>query len=127
MEAVGGMGVVGCLIEMRFGVAEADQATRLLQAVVERIEAKHGCHGCSVSRDAAEPTRLLYSEIWTAEPVFRVHVQSDEFRHVLAAMDMCCEEPRVTIGSLSGRPGLDRLRRLCSETDPVPDPGSHHE
>jgi quinol monooxygenase YgiN len=121
MDAAGSMGVVGCLIEMRLDADAADDAVRLVRAVVERTEAKHGCHACSVSRDVADPLLLIYSELWTSETVFRDHVRSQEFRHVLAAMDMCREEPHVTIGALSGRPGLEHLRQLCK--GPVPPTG----
>ena len=47
-----------------------------------------------------------------ARPAFRKHLRSEEFRRVLMAMDMCCEEPKVLVGNLSGGSGMDYLREL---------------
>ena len=118
MKPADSIGVVTCSIEMRFGADDVDSAVRLLLSVVERIEVKTGCRTCSVSRDAVETGRILYSEVWAAESAFRLHVRSDEFRPVLAAMDMCCEEPSVTIGALSGRTGIAYLRDLRGGPEP---------
>ena len=65
-----------------------------------------------VSRDASDPCRIRYSETWTSGPPFRIHVRSEEFRPVLVALDMCSEEPVVTIGELAGRTGIEYLREL---------------
>lgn len=120
MELTGSIGVVTCLIEMRLAEGEADRAVKLLLTVVERIKAKVGCQACWVSLDAVEPCRIRFSEIWTSDTAFRTHVRSEEFRHVLTAMDMCCEEPTVTIGELTGRTGIESLRELREglESDP---------
>jgi len=55
---------------------------------------------------------LCASEIWHSESGFQKHAQSDAFRRVLVAMDMCCEEPRIVIGNLSGRNGMAYLQEL---------------
>ena len=109
MEQKDGMGAVVCLVEMHFATGERDRATGLLVTVIERIKAKAGCHGCWVSRDAVESGIVRYSEIWQSEPVFHAHVLSDEFRHVLTALDMSSREPTVTIGRLSHRRGFEHL------------------
>ena len=127
MAPADGIGVATCLIEMRFDAVEADAAVQLLLTVVERIEAKTGCQSCSASRDAVDPTRIRYSEIWNSEAPFRTHVRSEEFRHVLVAMDMGREKPEVTIGSLEGRTGLEYLRELLDGTRPDPGPDFRQE
>lgn len=123
MKLTGDTGVVTCLVDMRFDPGEASRAVQLLLTVVERIKAKAGCQSCWVSRDAVENRRIRYSEIWTEDAAFLDHVRSEEFRRVLVALDMCCEEPAVTIGELAGRTGMDYLRDLRDGLDrsSVPD------
>jgi len=82
----------------------------------------NGCEDCTVSRDLGEPDRIRYGEIWLSEKAFGAHVRSPEFRYVLTAMDMCCERPRVVCGGMSGRSGLEYLRDLREDFDPVLDP-----
>jgi quinol monooxygenase YgiN len=43
-----------------------------------------------------------YREEWESEEAFREHIRPEEFRRVLIAMDMSCEEPRIVVGSFAG-------------------------
>ncbi len=104
--------LVSCTVDMHFSPENADRAIQLLLSGVGRTEAKLDCRACTVARDANEPNRVRYSETWKLESAFRKHVQSEEFRRVLMAMDMCCEEPQVVIGNLSGRSGISYLQEL---------------
>ena len=101
-----------CSIEFQLAPGELESAVQLLLSVVGHTEAKPGCRSCSVARDAGREGRVRYEETWSSEASFHQHVRSEEFRRVLVAMDMCCEEPQVVIGNLSGRSGLDCLREL---------------
>ena len=124
MDSVENNGLVVCRIGMRFVDSEAERAVQLLLSVVERIGVKAGCESCSVTRDEVEPDRILYNEIWASESHFQGHVQSAEFHNVLVAMDMCCEKPRVVVGALSGRTGLEYLLDLRGGLEPAADPGT---
>ena len=100
------------LFDMDFPPANAERAVQLLLSAVGLTEAKSGCQACTVARDASDPNRVRYSEIWHSESAFQKHAQSDDFRRVLVAMDMRWEEPRVVIGNLSGRSGMAYLQEL---------------
>ena len=117
MKPTDNIEVVTCLVKLRFDADMVDSAVQLLLSVSERIEAKAGCQSCSISREALESNSIRYIEIWSSEAEFTPHVQSDEFRNVLAAMDMCCEEPSVVIGTLSGRDGIAYLMDLRGRLD----------
>jgi quinol monooxygenase YgiN len=104
--------LVTCFIDMVFDDKWAYEAVQLLVAAVGCTEAKPGCRECRVVQDAVEPRRVRYSEQWGTEADFKKHLNSNEFKHVLLAMDLCCEEPRVIVGNLTGRKGIDVLREL---------------
>ena len=106
------LALIKCSIEFQFAPAELEPAVQLLLSVVGQTEAKTGCQRCCVGRDAGSEGRVRYDETWSSEAAFHRHVRSEEFGRVLVAMDMCCEEPQVVIGNLSGRTGLDCLREL---------------
>ena len=103
---------VTCSIDMKFAERWIDEAVNLLVSAVGCTEAKPGCRECRVARDAAERGYVHYHERWTTEAGFREHLKSDEFKRILVAMDLCCEEPRVVVGSLTGRMGIDYLNEL---------------
>lgn len=112
MRAIQDVSVVTCIVDMHFSTPDATTAVPLLLSGVDLTEAKTGCRGCSVARDAADPDRIRYSEEWADEGSFRRHVQSPDFQRVLAAMDLCCEEPHVVIGNLSGHQGMACLQQV---------------
>jgi quinol monooxygenase YgiN len=115
------IGGVTCQIVMRFAASEVDPAVRLLLSTVGRTEAKEECRSCSVARDAIERGQIRYNEVWDSESAFGRHVGSEEFRRVLVAMDMCCEEPSVTFGTFSGRTGIAQLRSLRDRSEREPE------
>ena len=85
---------------------------RLLLSVTECIRVKRGCRTCTVAKDAGDPDVVLYREDWDSEEFFQHHVRSDEFRRVLFAMDLCCQEPKIQVTNQSGHFGMEYLRRL---------------
>ena len=101
-----------CSIEMRFDPKNVDHAIRLLLSVRGSIQAKRGCRVCEVGMEASDPGLVHYREEWETEDVFHQHVQSEEFRRVLIALDLCCEEPRIVVGNMSGRTGMADLLKL---------------
>jgi quinol monooxygenase YgiN len=111
------LGLVACVIDMHFLPHNVEQAIQLLVSTIGSTEAKPECRECVVARDASDDLRIRYSEAWDSESAFRRHLQSSEFRRVLTAMDMCQEEPGVTIGSLSGRSGMAYLQELRETHD----------
>jgi quinol monooxygenase YgiN len=78
-----------CLLSMRFSPGDVERAIKMLLSSVGATEAKRGCLTCSVARDTTDEDLVRYSEMWDSEPEFQRHVQSEEFRRVLLAMDMC--------------------------------------
>jgi quinol monooxygenase YgiN len=104
-----------CSIDMRFASKDVEHAVLLLLSVQGNIQAKHGCRVCGVAVDAADAALVHYFEEWESAEVFHRHIQSEEFRRVLIAMDLCSEEPRIMIGDLSGHLGMEYLRKLREE------------
>jgi quinol monooxygenase YgiN len=104
---------------MRFLPKEWDHAVQLLLSVRPDILTKRGCRSCDVAMGAGEEGAVHYREVWESEEAFHEHVRSEEFRRVLVAMDLSCEEPWIAVGKLSGHSGLAYLRSL-REPDPSP-------
>lgn len=105
-----------CSIVLRFS-SEQDvkKIEELLSSSSECTLSKSGCLECNISSDKADPLKVLYQEQWQNESIFRQHVGSQEFKHVLAAIDMCCEMPEVKIGKMVTRSGLDSLNEIYFE------------
>ena len=112
MDTINPFALVTCLIDMHFSPSDVESAAQLLLSTVGRTEAQPGCLSCRLTRDEADENRFRYHETWDSMTAFQRHVQSDEFRLVLVAMDMCCEVPDVMVGDLSARSGMAYLQDL---------------
>ena len=112
--------LVTCSIDMRFAPKDVDQAVQLLLSVSGSIQAKRGCHVCGVGIDAADANLIHYREEWESGEAFHQNVRSEEFRRVLIALDMGCEEPQIVVGNLSGQGGMAYLLQLReTEIEPL--------
>lgn len=106
-----------CSIILHYSPERVDAAVQLLLSVVGQIEVKPGCRSCWVGRSVAEDSWINYREEWDSEKAFCLHIRSEEFHRVLAAMDLCDEEPRVMIGILKANCGIEFLRKLRAGQD----------
>ena len=109
-----------CSIDMRFESKDMEHAVRLLISVRRTIQAKRGCRACEVGMDPTDAGLVHYREEWESPESFHKHVRSEEFRRVLIAVDLCCEEPRIVIGNFSGGSGMEHLRKLREQVDKIP-------
>ena len=96
---------------MRFAPGDMRCALQIIHSVAGPIRAKRGCRAWKVELDTADPGLVQYREEWDEEDFAR-HVRSEEFRRILFAIDLCAEEPRVTVGDLVGQEGLAYLLSL---------------
>ena len=106
------LNVSTCSVDMRFPSMDRERAIQLLLSVRANILTKRGCRSCDVATEAGEEGVVHYREVWESGELFHEHVRSEEFRRVLIAMDLSCEEPWIVVGKLSGHSGLAYLRSL---------------
>ena len=112
MDSSDRLNLATCSIDMRFASKDVDHAVQLLLSVKGNIQAKRGCRACGVGVEADDAGLVHYREEWESVEAFHQHVRSEEFLRVLIAMDLCCEEPRIVVGNLSGHIGMAYLREL---------------
>ena len=120
MASASRLSLATCSVDMRFSAEDVDSAVRLLLSAKGDILTKRGCRACDVAMEVADPGVVHYREEWESEEALREHVRSEEFRRMLIAMDMSCEEPRIVVGNLTGHEGMAYLRTL---REPVRTPG----
>jgi quinol monooxygenase YgiN len=99
-------------VDMRFAPKDSERAVQLLLSGRAEILTKRGCRSCDVATEAGDEGLVHYREVWESGELFHEHVRSEEFRRVLIAMDLSCEEPRIVVGKLCGHSGLAYLRSL---------------
>jgi hypothetical protein len=97
---------------MHFDALRLPRAIELLRSAAGPIGAKLGCCSCRVESDLSEQGMVRYTEEWDADAAFHRNVRSQDFWPILITLDMCTEEPLVTICDVTAVYGLDTLRAL---------------
>ena len=102
-----------CCITLPFSAGQSERAIAVLMAAAGPTRAKRGCLSCRIDRDIDAGT-IQYSEEWDSEAAFHRHLRSEDFRKVLIAMDLCYEEPRISLGETTMTGGVEVLRSLLN-------------
>jgi quinol monooxygenase YgiN len=73
-------------------------------------------HGSSAahSNDIEDENALWYVEEWQTEEDFQRHIQSSDYRMVLALMDLSVEPPELKFHNVAETFGIDYLTRVRS-------------
>jgi len=70
------------------------------------------CGSCRLWSGVDDPNELILMEQWSSEEGLEDHIRSDEFRKVLAVMDLAVEEPEITRVKGSSNGGMELLERI---------------
>ena len=70
------------------------------------------CESCRLWSGVEDPNELILLEQWSSHQVLEDHIRSDEFRKVLAVMDLASEEPEIACVKGSSKEGMEFVERL---------------
>ncbi len=92
------------------------QAMReVLRFVAERVKANPECVDCRVFEEANDPQGIVFVEQWRSAKDLHAHIQSGLYLKILHAMELACEEPRVSFHEVSQTRSMDLIMQLRSQ------------
>jgi len=83
-----------------------------LRSLIGPTLAERGCVACHLQQDADDPNMLTFTEEWGEQADLDLHMASNEYRRLLAVMDMADKPPKVTIMTVQKASGLDRIAKV---------------
>ena len=78
--------------------------------LVDRTQAHRGCMKSGLYQDMCDPDVALLIEEWSSEEALWRHIRSDEYREVLAFIDLSSEFPDIRFNTVSRTAGLEAIR-----------------
>ncbi len=87
----------------------------VLKFVAERVKTKPECVDCGVFEQATSPLRVVYVEEWRSGKDLHAHIQSGLYSKILQAMELACEEPRISFHEVSHTRSMDLITQLRSQ------------
>jgi quinol monooxygenase YgiN len=101
--------VVAYTLEIVVQEEKREEIESILRSITGPVGVMEGCLECRVSQDLEERTLLLLREKWATEDLLKKRLRGDDFRKVLAVMDLATEPPRIRFNLTSGERGLEYL------------------
>jgi quinol monooxygenase YgiN len=87
----------------------------VLRFVEERVRTKPECLDCGVFEEATGAQRVVYMEQWRSAKDLHAHLQSGLYSKILQAMELACEEPRISFHEVSQTRSMDLITQLRSQ------------
>ena len=78
-----------------------------LTALVGWNRVQPGCRACQLLTDTEDPQALVLWEEWGSQDDLDRHLRSEEYRRVLAAMELSQEAPEIRFDIVENRSGFE--------------------
>jgi quinol monooxygenase YgiN len=92
-------------------------ALQTVRPILGPTRVKPGCISTTFYQDQDDPDTLVLIEKWETQSELEVHIQSNEYRNILALMDLSTRFPEVKVKTVSKTEGLEFIKtvRGCGE------------
>ncbi len=87
-----------------------DQFLQTLRRISTAARNKPGCIGSFIYQDILEPYSVSLFEYWESRRLLDWHLRSEQFRRLLALMEMSALRPNVVFLEASDVGGIDLIR-----------------
>ncbi len=77
-----------------------------------RTRAESGCIACDLYQSAEDEMRLILMEQWDSLADLERHIRLDNYRKVLAWIEMSVEPPEIRFDIVSNSRGLDMIESV---------------
>ena len=82
---------------------------RALRVLAPPTRARPGCLGAHLLQEVDNRNAITWIEEWDSEDALRQHIRSDEYRTLLAVVDMSVREPEVRFHTVAKTAGMELI------------------
>ncbi|HOP47099.1 MAG TPA: antibiotic biosynthesis monooxygenase [Desulfobacteraceae bacterium] len=88
------------------------EALKILHSVTELTQFKPGCINCHIYQDMENENTITLEEIWETKSDLERHIRSEQYRKILAVIDMSDEQPDINFNWISHTSGLEVVKAV---------------
>jgi len=85
-----------------------------LREIQEAVRAQQGCRHFNLYESVEDHSSLLLVENWETQQAMNEHIRSQDFRVILAALDLSDSKPEIRFNSVVSSQGLEYLRDVLA-------------
>ncbi len=83
------------------------EVVRTLVAQLGPMRVQPGCHKCDLYQDVEDSEVITLVEQWESQADLSLHLRSEDYRAVLAAIELSREQPEIHFDTVIRRAGLE--------------------
>ena len=106
--------MVIALLELMPQIEKRQAMLEVLSYVQERVRSKSECLDCGVFEATNGSRLVLYVEQWKSVKDLHAHLRSGLYSRILNAVELACEEPRISFHEISQTESMELIRQLRS-------------
>jgi quinol monooxygenase YgiN len=97
------------MINVTASARQRREILRALRLLAAPTRARHGCLGVHLLQEVDNRNAITWIEEWDSENALKHHVLSDEYRTLLAVVDMSMREPEVRFHTVANTEGMELI------------------
>jgi quinol monooxygenase YgiN len=105
-----GLWMILAILHLVVTPEKRDDAIRILRTLIGPTQVQPGCLSCCVCQGIDEPRALTMMQEWTSQSELERHIRSDDYRKLLAVMDMASEPPIVEFHTIARTSGMETIQ-----------------
>jgi quinol monooxygenase YgiN len=107
--------VVFSVLKLFPSAKQRTHVVEILRSVRDLTRPMTGCVGCWIFEEDFLHNHVRYAEQWETEEALKVHIRSDLYRRVLAAMELSKQPPEVNFYYATLRRGFEVIEAARGE------------
>ncbi len=104
--------MIQTIIKITFSPESRPKALELINAIIERIRVSPGCISYDVCQDVLDENSLTIIEQWQSKAALHQFICSDEYRGILALIELANQSPEIHFYTLSKIGGMEIIEKL---------------
>ncbi len=89
-----------------------DKALEIINYLRERIRVESGCVSCDFYHDLTKKSIFLLLEEWESRADLERHIHSEEYRHILALIELSSEPPIIKFNTVTCAEGIEAIESV---------------
>jgi len=100
------------ILELKVSPQNRLNVLKTLHSMIGPTNANSGCVHCEVYSSSRNDDDLVLLEKWKTKTDLEKYILSDEFHHIMAAMDNASEPPEISFNTVSSSEQMDLVEKV---------------
>jgi quinol monooxygenase YgiN len=115
---IGGVAVIVCTLSLTLSESDRRKVIASLSPLIGSTRTQLGCRACALLFDVEDPRRLVLWEEWDSQDQLARHLGSEDYRLILAAIELSQEAPQLHFDTVAARGGLEVVEAARTPSTP---------